>query len=207
MKTEITDVSETQKTVTIEIESSVVDAEIDRIAKGYKQARVPGFRPGKVPADDHQAAVSRPDPQRGDARAHPARRRRGAPGARHRADRYAECPRCRARRRTATPVYGGNRDRPALDPGDLSTLTATRTRVAITEESRRPGARTAARTRGEVGTGREPPGDRRRHGGRGPRATGRVRRPTVTRASASRSASKANPPGFDAQLIGLVARR
>jgi trigger factor len=51
MKTEFTDVSETQKTFTIEIPSEVVDAEINRIARGYsKQARVPGFRPGKVPA-------------------------------------------------------------------------------------------------------------------------------------------------------------
>jgi trigger factor len=51
MKTEFTDVSETQKTVTIEIPSEVVDAEIDRVAKGYsKQAKLPGFRPGKVPA-------------------------------------------------------------------------------------------------------------------------------------------------------------
>jgi len=50
MKTEFTDVSETKKTITIEIPSDVVDAEIDRIAKGYtKQARLPGFRPGKVP--------------------------------------------------------------------------------------------------------------------------------------------------------------
>ncbi len=51
MKTEFLDVSETQKTLTIEIPSDVVDAEINRIAKGYtKQARIPGFRPGKVPA-------------------------------------------------------------------------------------------------------------------------------------------------------------
>src|SRR5262245_33717016 len=51
MKTEFTDVSETQKTITIEIPSDVVDAEINRVAKGYtKQARLPGFRPGKVPA-------------------------------------------------------------------------------------------------------------------------------------------------------------
>src|ERR671918_1710170 len=50
MKTEFTDVSETQKTITIEIPTEVVDAEIDRIARGYtKQARLPGFRPGKVP--------------------------------------------------------------------------------------------------------------------------------------------------------------
>jgi trigger factor len=51
MKTEFTDVSETRKTITIEIPPDVVSAEINRIAKDYsKQARIPGFRPGKVPA-------------------------------------------------------------------------------------------------------------------------------------------------------------
>jgi trigger factor len=51
MKTEFVDVTETQKHITIEIPSDVVDQEIDRITKGYsKQARLPGFRPGKVPA-------------------------------------------------------------------------------------------------------------------------------------------------------------
>jgi trigger factor len=52
MKTEFQDVSETQKNITIEIPSDVVDAEIDRVAKDYsKQARIPGFRPGKVPSN------------------------------------------------------------------------------------------------------------------------------------------------------------
>ena len=52
MKTEFQDVSETQKNITIEIPSEVVDAEIDRVAKDYsKQARLPGFRPGKVPSN------------------------------------------------------------------------------------------------------------------------------------------------------------
>ena len=51
MKTEFTDVSETQKRITIEIPSDIVDQEIDRVTKGYsKQVRLPGFRPGKVPA-------------------------------------------------------------------------------------------------------------------------------------------------------------
>src|SRR5688500_5240160 len=51
MKTEFTDLSETRKTLTIEIPSDIVAAEINRVAKGYsKQARIPGFRPGKVPA-------------------------------------------------------------------------------------------------------------------------------------------------------------
>jgi trigger factor len=52
MKTEFTDVSATQKTITIEIPVDVVAAEIDRVARGYtKQARIPGFRPGKVPTN------------------------------------------------------------------------------------------------------------------------------------------------------------
>jgi trigger factor len=51
MKTELVDVSQTRKTVTIEIPSDVVDAEVSRVVKGYaRQARIPGFRPGKVPA-------------------------------------------------------------------------------------------------------------------------------------------------------------
>ena len=50
MKTEFTDVSATQKTITIEIPSEVVDAEINKVARDYsRQARIPGFRPGKVP--------------------------------------------------------------------------------------------------------------------------------------------------------------
>jgi trigger factor len=51
MKTELVDVSETHKTLTIEIPSDVVDAEINRVARDLsKQARLPGFRPGKAPA-------------------------------------------------------------------------------------------------------------------------------------------------------------
>ena len=52
MKTEFQDVSDTQKKITIEIPSDIVDAEIDRVARDYsKQARLPGFRPGKVPSN------------------------------------------------------------------------------------------------------------------------------------------------------------
>jgi trigger factor len=51
MKTEFIDVSETQKNLVVEIDSKVVDAEIEKIARDYsKAARIPGFRPGKVPA-------------------------------------------------------------------------------------------------------------------------------------------------------------
>jgi len=51
MKTEFVDVNETRKNLVVEIESNVVDAEIDKVARDYgKAARIPGFRPGKVPA-------------------------------------------------------------------------------------------------------------------------------------------------------------
>jgi trigger factor len=50
MKTEFVELNETRKNLVVEIESTVVDAEIDRVARDYsKAARIPGFRPGKVP--------------------------------------------------------------------------------------------------------------------------------------------------------------
>jgi trigger factor len=51
MKTEFIDVNDTTKNLVVEIPSTVVDAEIDKVARDYSRAaRVPGFRPGKVPA-------------------------------------------------------------------------------------------------------------------------------------------------------------
>lgn len=50
MKTELVDVSETRKNLVVEIPSDVVDAEITRVTTKYgRAARLPGFRPGKVP--------------------------------------------------------------------------------------------------------------------------------------------------------------
>src|SRR3954469_1357498 len=51
MKIEFSDVNETRKNLVVEIDSDVVDQEIDKVAREYgKAARIPGFRPGKVPA-------------------------------------------------------------------------------------------------------------------------------------------------------------
>lgn len=50
MKTDFTDISETRKALSVEIPPDIVEAEIERIAGRYgKTAKVPGFRPGKVP--------------------------------------------------------------------------------------------------------------------------------------------------------------
>lgn len=51
MKVEYTDVSETQKSLTVEIPSDIVDQEVERVTRDYARSlRLPGFRPGKVPA-------------------------------------------------------------------------------------------------------------------------------------------------------------
>lgn len=51
MKTEFVDVNETRKNLRVEIPTDIVNAEIERIARGYsRSARIPGFRPGKAPA-------------------------------------------------------------------------------------------------------------------------------------------------------------
>jgi trigger factor len=51
MKTDLIDLNDTRKQLHVEIPSEVVDAEIERVARNYsRRARIPGFRPGKAPA-------------------------------------------------------------------------------------------------------------------------------------------------------------
>ncbi|HEX5069223.1 MAG TPA: trigger factor, partial [Vicinamibacterales bacterium] len=51
MKIELSEVSETRRHLTFEVPPDVVEAEIEKVARTYaRSARVPGFRPGKVPA-------------------------------------------------------------------------------------------------------------------------------------------------------------
>ena len=50
MKSDLTDVNETRKTLKVEIPSDIVDREIERVARDYsRRAKIPGFRPGKTP--------------------------------------------------------------------------------------------------------------------------------------------------------------
>jgi trigger factor len=51
MKTDLVDVNDTRKNLRVEIPSDIVDAEIERVTRDYsRKARIPGFRPGKAPA-------------------------------------------------------------------------------------------------------------------------------------------------------------
>ena len=51
MKTELVDLSDTRKNLLVEIPADTLDAELVKVTARYgKQARLPGFRPGKVPA-------------------------------------------------------------------------------------------------------------------------------------------------------------
>jgi trigger factor len=50
MKTELIDISPTHKQLVLEVPSSVVEEEIARVARRYtRTVRIPGFRPGKAP--------------------------------------------------------------------------------------------------------------------------------------------------------------
>jgi trigger factor len=202
MKTEFTDVSDTRKTVTIEIDSEVVDAEIDRVAQGYKKVRVPGFRPGKVPATIikrrfrdqilHEVmhgliprAVEEALQERG---IEPI----DTPNVRDVALEEGQPLRFTAAIETVPP----------FDPGDLATLSATRAPVAITEESV---GQTLERLR-ERAAKSEPVEGR-------PSMDGDTVVVDLVRQDASgpdrhdgvsiEIGAKANPPGFDEQLIGL----
>lgn len=51
MKTDLVDVNETRKELRVEVPSEVVDVHIARVAQDYaRRARIPGFRPGKAPS-------------------------------------------------------------------------------------------------------------------------------------------------------------
>ena len=211
MKTEFVDVNETRKNLRVEIPSDVVDAEIDRIARDYsRKARIPGFRPGKVPRARRQAALPGPDPARRRARPDPARRRRSAARAGRRAGRHAGHPRRGVEEGQPLTFTASFDTVPPFDPGDYSTIALQR---AVGRGRRRgggPGAAAAARARARATS--------RSKAAASTTATRscvdleRTRRRTATtgharRTSASSSGATANPPGFDEQLLGLEAGR
>jgi len=204
MKTEFEDVTETRKTVRVEIPNTVVDETINRVATDYsRKARIPGFRPGKAPArvikhrfkDQILHDVARDlIPQAVDA----ALREKGLEA--------VDTPDVReVKIEEGQPLtFTASFDTvPPFDPGDLSTIAFTRASSAINDEAVQM-ALQRLRDRG----GRNEPvegrgvdhGDtvtldleRRDAGGT----------PDTHKDVSVELGAKANPPGFDEQLLGL----
>jgi trigger factor len=136
MKTEFTDVSETRKTLSIEIPSDVVDAEINRVAKGYsKQAKIPGFRPGKVPATVIKQRFR--DQILHDVM-HGLIPRAVEEALQERGIEPVDTPNIKdVALREGQPLTftAAVETVPPFDPGDLSSLTATRPSAAVTEDA------------------------------------------------------------------------
>jgi trigger factor len=135
VKSEFADLSETKKSVAVEIPSGIVDAEINRVARSYsRQARIPGFRQGKVPPTlikkRFREQILHDVAQRSD----PARHRRGAPRARLEPSIRRREGRV-ARRRAGADVHRHVRDAPAIDPGPLDTISLRRPAVTLEENA------------------------------------------------------------------------
>ena len=206
MKAELLDVSDTQKTLTVEIPSDLVDAEIDRIAKGYaRQARLPGFRPGKAPASVIKQRFR--DQIHHDVM-HGLIPRAVETALTERGIEPVNTPNI-----TNVAIHEGQpltftaavETVPAFDPGDLSSIAVTRTLTTITDTTV---DQTLQRLRERAG--KFEPVEAR------PVADGDTLVADLVRTDADGATephnditiqvgSPANPPGFDANLVGLSA--
>ena len=204
MKTEFTDVSETQKTLAVEIPTDVVDAEIGRIARDYsRKARVPGFRPGKVPA----SVVKRRFREEilHDV-AHDLIPRAVAEALQEHGIEPVETPNIKdVSLREGHPLTftASIETVPSFDPGDLAALTATRPSGAVADSAvdemlKRLQQRAAKYESVEgrpVGEGDTVTLDIERRDANG--------EPDRHEDVTLQMGAEVNPPGFDAQLLGL----
>ena len=204
MKAELVDVNETRKNLTIEIPRDVVDAQIERVARDYsRKARIPGFRPGKAPA---RVIKQRFRDQILHDVAHELVPTAIDEAMRERGLEPVDTPDVRdvnVEEGSALTFTASFDTVPGFEPGDLSTLTLHRPRVAIDDQ-----AVSDALTRLRERAGRFEPVEGR----------GVVESDTLTvdldrkdpdgkveshKDVAITLGAKANPPGFDAQLLGL----
>jgi trigger factor len=204
MKTEFADVNATRKTVRVEIPTEVVDGEIDRIARDYsRRARVPGFRPGKTPP---RVIKQRFKNEILHDVAHDLIPRAVDDALREKGLEAVDTPDVRdvtieeGHPLTFTASFD---TLPPFDPGDLSTIAFRRASAAINEEAIDSSLQRlrdrAARFEPVEGRGVDH-GDtvvvdleRRDQSGK----------PDVHKDVSIELGAKANPPGFDEQLLGL----
>jgi trigger factor len=204
MKTEFADVNATRKTVRVEIPTDVVNTEIDRVARDYsRKARVPGFRPGKTPP---RVIKQRFKEQILHDVAHGLIPRAVDEALREGGLEAVDTPDVRdVTLEEGQPLtFTASFDTvPAFDPGDLSTIAFRRASNAINDEAMQAALQRlrdrAARFEPVEGRGVDH-GDtvvldlERRDAGGAP-----DKHPDVS----IELGAKANPPGFDEQLLGL----
>lgn len=205
MKTEFVDVNETRKNVRVEIPKDVVDAEIDRVAHDYsRKARVPGFRPGKAPA---RVIKQRYKEQILHDVLHDLVPRAVDDALRERGVEAVDTPDVRdvtideGQPLTFTASFDTV---PSFDPGDLSTIALRKPAVAIDEEAVN-GALQRLRERAS----RHEPVEGRGVDQGDTLSVDLERRDADGKTDKHESVSvemgaKANPPGFDEQLVGMT---
>jgi len=205
MKTEIVDVNDTRKNLRVEIPQDVVDAEIDRITRDYsRKARIPGFRPGKAPS---RVIKQRFKDQILHDVVHDLIPRAVDDALRERGVEAVDTPDIRdvtvdeGRPLTFTASFDTV---PSFDPGDFTTITLTRTSSTVDEEAVEVAMQRlrerAARYDAVEGRGVD-------HGDTVTVDLTRIAdgKPDTHENVSVELGAKANPPGFDEQLLGLEA--
>jgi trigger factor len=212
MKTEFADVNATRKTVRVEIPTDVVNTEIDRVARDYsRKARVPGFRPGKTPP---RVIKQRFKEQILHDVAHDLIPRAVDEALREGGLEAVDTPDVRdviieeGQPLTFTASFDTV---PSFDPGDLSTIAFRRASRAINDEAVQAALQRlrdrAARFEPVEGRGVDHGDtvvlDIDRRDGADPQGEHDTRVPDVHKDVSVELGAKANPPGFDEQLLGL----
>jgi trigger factor len=215
MKVELIDVSETKKSLHVEVPQDMVDAEIARVARRYAQAaRLPGFRPGKAPLPVvrqrfkdqilHDVAHDLVPRVVGDA----LRERGVAP---------VDTPKVRdLNLEEGKPLVftAAVETAPPVDPGDLSTIRVQQTAVQVTEDEvdqalsrlRERLARVEPVTDREAQHGDTVVMDLTRRRLTGPQgAEIPDEEPEAHTDVSAEIGAAGNPPGFDEGLLGLTA--
>lgn len=210
MKSEIVDVNETRRDLTVEVPSTVVDEAIGHAAaKLGRAARIPGFRPGKVPA---AVVRQRFRPQiMQDVAEHLVAKAVGD-ALTERGVEPIERPDIKdlVLEEGRPLTFKASFDVvPTFDPGDLSTIVATRPGVAIDEEAvnqalerlRERAARFEAVETGVVEAGHTVVIALERQGTDKAGVKGAVDKHDQVSIELG---APSNPPGFDSEMIGLA---
>lgn len=215
MKVELTDVSETKKTLSVEVPEEVVEAEVARISLRYaRAARLPGFRPGKAPV---QVVRRRFRDEILHDVAHDLVPRVVGDALRDRGVQPVDTPKVRdLQLEEGKPLTftAAIETAPAVDPGDLATLVVQRPEMPVTDADV---DQALSRLRDRLAR-MEPVEDRPAEAGdtvvmnlsrrrlTGPQgAEIEPEAPESHQGVSAEIGAAANPPGFDDQLVGVTA--